>query len=217
MRKVLIATLGFEERFCYRAILRHGMREGDKIILLTGDLTDKVERAYEWVDKFIKSSYGDSVEVRLIKLNLNEVLESVKRISELLDSFEGSDVIVNLSGGMRVLVAYTLLACLMRVRRNLVVEIEREDLSGVVSLDHRLLKLVKEGVKEEHLSLLELVRRGLGDVRSLARELGKDESTVRRYVSDLEELGLIRVKRRKPLAFEPSELSDLFSTSEGLT
>lgn len=215
MRTVLIATLGFEEKFCYRAILRHGIKEGDRIVLITAGIVDRVERAYDWIRKLVQSSYGDSVSVELVQVDVNNYVDSLRRISEILDSFEGFRKVVNLSGGMRILIIYVLLACMMRARGDLTIEVEAEDLSTMISLDWRILRLIREGVKEEHLEVLRQISHGLRDVRSLARRLNKDESTVRRYISELEELGLVEVRKRKPLLFERSELSSIFLGGEG--
>jgi len=214
MQTVLIATLGFEEKFCYRAVLRHGIKEGDRIILITAGIVEKVEKAYEWIKKLIQSSYGSSVSVDLVQIDVNNTVDSLRKILRLIDSLNDFRIVVNLSGGMRILIIYVLLACLMRARRDLTVEVEAEDLSTIVSLDWRLLKLIKEGIKEEHLEVLRHISSGLRDVRSLAKRLKKDESTVRRYISELEEQGLVKVEKRKPLVFEESELSYIFLADE---
>lgn len=214
MQTVLIATLGFEEKFCYRAVLRHGIKEGDRIILITAGIVEKVEKAYEWIKKLIQSSYGSSVSVDLVQIDVNNTVDSLREILRLIDSLKDFRIVVNLSGGMRILIIYVLLACLMRARRDLTVEVEAEDLSTIVSLDWRLLKLIKEGIKEEHLEVLRHISSGLRDVRSLAKRLKKDESTVRRYISDLEEQGLVKIEKRKPLVFGESELSCIFLADE---
>ncbi len=209
MRTALISTLGFEEKFCYRAILRHGIKEGDRIILFTAELIDKVERAYDWIKRLVQSSYGDSVRVDLIQLDPTNPVKSIKKVREFLDELNEFKIIVNLSGGMRAIIIYVLLACMMSLREDIIVEVEAEDLSGLSTLDFKMLKLVKEGAKEEWLDVLKCIADGSHDVSSIARKLRKDKSTVRRQLSSLEGNGLIRVRRRKPLTVELSELSEL--------
>jgi len=209
MRVALISTLGFEEKFCYRAILRHGIKEGDRIILFTAELVDKVERAYDWIRRLVHSSYGDSVRVDLIQLDPNNPVKSIRKVREFLDGLDGFKLIVNLSGGMRAIVIYVLLACMMELREDMIVEVEAEDLSGSSTLDSKMLKLVKEGVRGELLDVLKCVADGSNDVNSIAKKLRKDKSTVRRQLSSLERIGLIRAKKRKPLTVELSELSEL--------
>jgi CRISPR locus-related DNA-binding protein len=209
MRVALISTLGFEEKFCYRAILRHGIKEGDRIILFTAELVEKVEKAYDWIRKLVQSSYGDSIRVDLIQLDPMNPVRSIKVVLKYLDELKDFKIIVNLSGGMRAIVIYVLLACMMRLREDMIIEVEAEDLSGLSKLDSKMLKLVKEGIKEEWIDLLECIAEGSGDVGSIARKLRKDKSTVRRQLSSLERSGLIRMKKRKPMTVELSELSEL--------
>ena len=209
MSTVLIATLGFEEKFCYRAVLRHGIKEGDRVILLTGELVEKVVKAYDWIRKLIQSSYGDSVSIELIKLNPSDPIKSVREISKIIRGIGDSRIIVNLSGGMRAVIAYTLLSCMMNAREGMIIEMETEDLSGLITLDWKLLKLLRDGISDELRELLKAIASGSSDVKSLSSKLGKDESTVRRQLSLLKELGLIRVVKRKPLIIEPTELAEL--------
>ena len=209
MPTALIATLGFEEKFCYRAVLRHGIKDGDVIILFTAELVEKVERAFDWIKKLIQSSYGESVKVDLIQLDPMDPVKSIKRVLNVLDDLSDFRIIVNLSGGMRSIVVYVLLACMMRIKEGMRIEIEAEDLSGVTELDPKMLILIKEGAKEEWLHILRHIAEGKRDVKLLAEAMGKDESTVRRQLFTLKKYGLIEIKKRKPLVFEISPLADL--------
>ncbi|MGC8933477.1 MAG: CRISPR-associated CARF protein Csa3 [Candidatus Methanodesulfokora sp.] len=210
MQTALIATLGFEEKFCYRAILRHGLKEGDRIILFTAELVEKVEKAYEWIKRLIQSSYGGAVKVELIQLDPLDPVRSIGSVLKVLDELDNFKIVVNLSGGMRAIVAYVLLACIMRPKKEMKVEIEAEDLSGITMLSSEMLKLIKSGVKEEWLDILKCIAEGANDVKSIAEKLKKDESTIRRQISALEENGLVRIRKRKPLSLELSELAELF-------
>jgi len=209
MQTALIFTLGFEEKFCYRAILRHGIKEGDRIILFTGELVEKVEKAYDWIKKLVHSSYGGSVKIDLVQLNPMDPVRSIRRVLDVLDELKEFKIIVNLSGGMRSLVVCVLLACMMRLREDMIIEIEAEDLSGISVLDSSVLRLIKEGAKEEWLDILRCIANGTNDVKSIARKLGKDRSTVRRQLSLLDKNKLVKARKRKPLTVELSPLAEL--------
>ncbi len=209
MPTALIATLGFDERFCYRAILRHKIKEGDKIILFTAEIVDKVEKAYEWIRKLIHTSYGDSVDVELIQLDIKDLEGSIKKVLEKIGELEGFRTIVNLSGGMRALIIIVLLACVMASPRSLKIEVEKEDLSGVVEVPCELLNLIKLRLGEDRLEILKSIKEGIGDVKSISKRLGKDKSTVRRHLSALESMGLIEAKKRKPLLVKVTKLAEL--------
>lgn len=207
MKTTLIATLGFDEKFCYRAILRHGIKEGDEIILITAEIVEKVEKAYEWIKRLIQSSYSDKVAVHLVEIDIKNLIEAMKSVAKILERCEGN-VVMNLSGGMRALGAIALLACIMNPKAR--IEIETEDFSNLLEIPSNLLSLVKSGVSESHMEILMAIKKGLKTVHEIARSLGKDESTIRRQTQELEKVGLIAVEKRKPLVVNLTDLAKLF-------
>ncbi|AAB89388.1 CRISPR-associated transcriptional regulator Csa3 [Archaeoglobus fulgidus] len=210
MRTALIATLGFDEKFCYRAILRHGIKEGDRVILITTQMVERVAKAYEWIRKLLETSYGDRVEVEVLQVELKSVEKAIREVADKIKEVEGYDlVVVNISGGMRVLVVIVLLACMLGLPENLKVEIEKEDFSDIVELPVGVLKIVKSPLGDDKVEVLKAVMNGLRDVRGLSKHLGKDESTIRRHLAALEKMGLIEVKKRKPLIVSATELAGL--------
>jgi CRISPR-associated protein Csa3 len=209
MKATLIATLGFDEKFCYRAILRHGIKEGDEIVLITAELVEKVEKAFEWIKKLVQTSFSDKVAVRLIQVDIKSPEKSIKAVSELIGSAQGK-LIVNLSGGMRALVIIVLIACIMKAKRDMVIEIETEDFSSLLLIPSELLKLIKDPPGGIYLEILKLVKNGVRKAESISKELKRDVSTVRRHLAELENLGLIKAEKRKPLVVMPTTLSELF-------
>ena len=209
MKTALILTLGFDEKFCYRAILRHGIKEGDKIILLTAGLVDRVKKAYEWIKTFVERSYD--IEVRLVQIDVKDFIKAIRDVMNTLDEFKDYNLIVNLSGGMRALAITVLLALMIKSMRNVRLEIELEDFSGLIEIPQNLLRIheIRQNLTEEKIEILKLIAQGLRDVKSLSKTLKRDVSTVRRHISSLEELGLIVVERRKPLEVKTTELADL--------
>ncbi len=209
MKNALILTLGFDEKFCYRAILRHGIKEGDKIILLTAGLVEKVKKAYEWIKTFVERSYD--VEVRLVQIDVKEFIKAIQDVIKTLDEFKDYNLIINLSGGMRALAITVLLALMIKPMRNVRLEIELEDFSGLIEIPQNLLRIheIKQNLTDEKIEILKLIAQGLKDVKSLSKALKKDVSTIRRHISSLEELGLIEVEKRKPLEVKTTELANL--------
>ena len=209
MKTALILTLGFDEKFCYRAILRHGIKEGDKIILITAGLVEKVKKAYEWIKAFVERSYD--VEVRLIRIDVKNFTKAIREVMHILDEFKGYNLIVNLSGGMRALAVIMLLALMIKPIRNVKLEIELEDFSGLIEIPQHLLRIheIRQNLTDEKIEILKLIAQGLKDVKSLSKALKKDVSTIRRHISSLEELGLVEVEKRKPLKVKTTELANL--------
>lgn len=208
MKTTLIATLGFDEKFCYRAILRHGIKEGDEIILITAEKVEKVEKAYEWIKKLIQTSFSEKVRVQLFEVNVENAEEAIRNVLEIIKKAEGN-VIVNLSGGMRALLVIVLIACII-ASMNAKVEIEKEDFSGVIDFQRDLIRLIKSPPTATELEILRLIDRGSNSVQEIAKRLEKDESTVRRYLMGLEKFGLITAEKRKPLIVKLTSLARLF-------
>jgi len=207
MKKALILTLGFDEKFCYRAITRHKISEGDKIVLITATLVEKVRKAYEWIKAFVSASYSN-VEVRLVELDVRDILGSLGKVSKILNEYKNYDLIINLSGGMRILSFIVLFSIILSDIRNLKLEIELEDFSGVIEIPTSLLSLpmIKASIGKEKLTILRLIKEGKNDVKSISNALNKDESTVRRHLQTLHKLGLIEVEKKKPLIIKGTKL-----------
>ncbi len=204
-------TLGFDERFCFRAILRHSVEEGDKVVLLTASFVDRVKKAYEQIKAFLTTSYRN-IDLELMQIDVYDLFGSLERVASKLNELDRYDkVIVNVSGGMRILAIIVLLALMIRPMRNLKLEIELEDFSTVINIPAELLRLanIKAELSKEKVKLLKLVAEGKNDVKSLAECLKKDESTIRRHISDLERLKLIKVIKRKPLKVRITKLAKL--------
>ena len=208
MRTALINTVGFDEKFCYRAILRHGIKERDKVILITGKKVDRVVKACEWVQQLLRNSYGDQVEVEVIEINVDNVVGSIKTLKSKIEELEDFRVIVNLSGGMRAITVIVLLACLMS-SKGVRLELETEDFETIVVLPEELLKLIKTPIGNDKVEVLRLISEGCNGVVEIANRLEKDPSTIRRHIAALEKMGLVKVEKRKPLVVGLTNLSEL--------
>jgi len=215
MPKALISTLGFDEKFCYRAILRHGIREDDKVILITAKLVERTLKAFEMIRNFLISSYGSKVSIEVVEVDVKNIIGSIESVMLRLNQLKGYELIVNLSGGMRALILITLLALLLRRPNNIKVEMELEDLSGVIEVSKSLLNapLLTLELSDEKKKILKLIREGVREVEPLANKLRRDVSTIRRHVSDLEEIGLLIVEKRKPIRVKPTPLAKLILLS----
>ncbi len=53
------------------------------------------------------------------------------------------------------------------------------------------------------------MKNGKLDVKSISRAIGRDESTVGRHLSALEEMGLVKVEKRKHLIVRATKLVDI--------
>ncbi len=212
MSKALILTLGFETKFCYRAILRHGIEEGDRVILVTAGLVDKVRKAYEDIRLFITTSFGEKVKVELMEINVRDFTNAIKRLMEKLFELKDYELIINLSGGMRALILIVLFSLIISRIKNIKVEIELEDLSGVINIPEQLINIMELGrrLTDDRIKILMEIHKGSNDVKTLASKLNKDESTIRRNIGILEEMKLVEISKRKPLIFKLTDIGEIF-------
>ena len=63
MSRLFILTIGFEEKFAIRMITRHGLDIGDKLLIITGPIIDKVEKTITFLKDFIAKYYGKEIEL----------------------------------------------------------------------------------------------------------------------------------------------------------
>ena len=68
----------------------------------------------------------------------------------------------------------------------------------VKAIDEGLIEGISEGLKETYLTLIEaLIKKGGLNVTQLAKEVGKSDKTVERYVAFLKEIGAIEYEGSK--------------------
>ncbi len=209
MSRLLVFTLGFDERFAVRSIIRHGLDSGDKVLLITSSpVVDRVRRAYAVVEDFIRKYCSDRVLLELFEVDASKFVSAVHDVkSKLVNELTRYDgAVINLTGGLRslVLVVYTALMLIPRdvtERKSVMMEVEYEDGSALVRIPSDVVSAIKashELGEERRRVLRALIGRGELTVQELAEELKLDCSTVRRHLYYLEEAGLVEVSRGRP-------------------
>ena len=214
MSKAVVATLGFEEKFAVRALVRRGLEPGDKVVLVTGPVIDKVAKAINYLREFLRYFEGVGVEV----FEVSEIHNFTEAISKIKDLFrmllEKYDyVIVNLSGGMRALIIEVLTAIVLlpkELKDRMVIELDTEDGKATIEIPRELSILINPpdlGVKEDIIKAL-ISLGGEADIYTLAQRLNKDETTIRRQLESLKELRLIELTYR-PLKAKLKDIARL--------
>lgn len=213
MKRLIIATIGFEEKFMIRAITRHGLDKGDHILLITGPSTEKSMNAINLIKGFVTKYYGKDVSLSIKEVPISDFYTSVLTIKQSIieRAKELTNVIVNLSGGMRVLIIATLLALAMLNLKNVLIEIETEDSSSIITIPTEMLSLGQSKLGKRLLDILRILVESQTplSVSEIAKELQLDESTIRRHLLKLRRMKLIEVKKPKPLMVQPSPLARL--------
>jgi len=196
MSKSIVVTFGWTESPVIGAIVRHGLESGDRIILLKPtDSDERAEKAVGDLRAFLRNIAG--VELVEKEIDVSNFVNAVISIKRLLDSESlNRDLIVNLSGGMRVLVLATYLASLFTKKIRMEIESENRKFRVVlpsISISH-VLKL-----KNTHLRILKILQlyKGECSIKDLMISSKFSRSTLYAYIKDLENLGLVKRSNKR--------------------
>jgi CRISPR-associated protein Csa3 len=194
--KVLILSLGFDERFAIRSILRTGLSRGDKVLIFTAEpIVDKAEKALKIILEFLKK-YFEGVECEVISIPTKDFEQSISIIGEQLMNLKklGQDIILNLSGGMRSLIIELIIASIL-VGLKGIVEVELENLEGYLNFPIDILKM-RTPLKEEYKSILNAIIEAREiNLSQLSRKVAMAKSTTHKIVKKMIEEGLIEYEK----------------------
>jgi CRISPR-associated protein Csa3 len=189
---ILIVTLGFDEKFALRAIMRRGIKEGDKLIALLPKKGDpRGEKAFLTLKQTLLNMLP-KLEVEMVEVNLQDPYEAISNLRKLFKSLslKGEELILNLSGGQRLLIIETLAAALSLDLRNMKFELETEDSSlyFTSSLDIML----PMDLDKVDLSILQKVaEKGSIKLTDMVNEIECPKTTLWRKLNRLAELKLV--------------------------
>lgn len=194
----LVMTLGFEPGPLVSSVASHaaeGFRQGAKIIVLTPGFHDeRAERAWRQLQDIFDLMKLEEAGVTLTRhvINLDDFTQAIIQVKSLFSGFRDKKVHISLTGGMRALILCTFIAYLLtRWRRPPDVWISLEG-RGVMLKVPSIAPILKPLVDENKLSLLKAMSPDrVYKPRELHALIGRDRSTLYRYLRALSDLGLI--------------------------
>lgn len=134
MNKTMLVTFGWTESPAISSILRHGLSDGDKVVLITLERRDeRSESALRDLKTFI-TNYVKNVKISELRVSVDNPATSIFELKKAIENEKGRKCIINLSGGMRVIVLFTYIAVLLAEHSDTVVELETEDRRTVVEV-----------------------------------------------------------------------------------
>jgi CRISPR-associated protein Csa3 len=187
---VLLFTMGFDERFVLRSILRNGLQSGETILLIlpVNGEEARAEKAINTLKTFVKQTQHDA-KIELIRVKLDDVYSAVSDIGSILRSTR-ERIIANLSGGMRLLILVTL-AAILSSGVNAKIEVDMESGKGPIILPLELYKpLNLEPVDIVIMRKLSIMGKRV-NLEELAESLEMNKSSVWRRMRNLEEKRLV--------------------------
>ncbi|MEM0297734.1 MAG: CRISPR-associated CARF protein Csa3 [Zestosphaera sp.] len=188
MRRLFLITLGFHEDHVIRRLVNDKTSKNDRVVLVTASpIASATQRAYESLVAVCGRMGLPKPEIIGIPA---DPYEGLKILINLLSG--DNDVVLDLSGGMRYLSVYTLMALLLMRREGRVyLQPESGEVSEVV-IPETLIKAFFNPLKPVEVELMKLIKNSEGlTTRDLARLSGKSEKTVMNLLSNLSKKGLV--------------------------
>lgn len=199
--RLVVVTVGFDEKLPLRGLLKLGLEDGDIVALVYsksgGELDVKrVENAVQVLREIMSRVGADVVDVVVSGMDF---YADVLSIARTLKKYKVKEVIAILAGGMRLVIFELLLALLLNYRLNGIttkILLYREDglYSVMISAEMFHVSLPSRG-----LDVLRVLRewgeaRRRVVVETIAREQGVSESLVYKLIEDLAQRGLVTIE-----------------------
>ncbi len=188
MGRLFVVTLGFDEKFAVRALMRRGVRQEDGVVVFLPREEVRDERAANALKSLrgiVEGLVGSGL--REVELEVGDFVSAVSTVRSTVLSYGPSEVYGSLGGGMRALVVEVLAGLLMLEGVRVYVDIDLESGRGYVTVPLHVFKAPR---KERWVSILKLLEAGEG-VRGVAEKTGLSPATVSREVREMKALGLV--------------------------
>lgn len=193
MSKILVATLGFDERHVIRSIISMGMGGIEEIILLVPDwgLEERTIKAIEEIEKIAELAGISSRRVHVEKISVEDFWKAVSRIIELLREIymKGiNEIIISLGGGLRILILETYTAVLFIeecIRKRIKIKIYIETKGEGPLIEGEEIPLCIELTPTERIVLREIVDRRKTTLKQLTETLEIPRSTIWKVLDKL--------------------------------
>lgn len=187
---ILVVTLGFDEKFQIRALMRR-FNNLEKVIIVSYFNDERVKKA---LDSFINVINNAQVNYEIVEVDPHDFYDTIVTISrDIINKYKGREFVVNISGGMRILIIEVLFAFIFS-GINAEVEIESEDFNTVISF--KLSDIYPVHLTQDHIKILTLIKEGYTTVNSISSRLNSSVSTTWRRIRELKDMGLIDENRK---------------------
>jgi len=196
MKRMFICTLGFDPKFQIRSLIRNNFKDNVKVIVVATPVDAKARNALEDLKKFI-NEYLTNSSIETIEVRPLDVIDSIIRLCNIFKRKVNEDTIVNISGGMRLLIFETFLAVILSGIK-CKVEVELENFMGVAEIPIEVLKVRVDVVTCKILKCLRERRMTTGEIQVIT---GIPRSTLYRRLKELVNEGIIKKIEEEGIAF----------------
>jgi CRISPR locus-related DNA-binding protein len=203
---IVAVTFDSDEKFAVKALLRHYSERRRVVAIVPEGYQD--DRGLSVLNDFVKR-YVNEEGVELIKVPIGDFHGSVLTLARAFRSWAERPIILNLSGGMRLLVVEALCAALIS-RVPMTIEVESEDGKALVAFITDDLSIPE--IDEVDRQIIESLARGVRTLDPLSERLGISKPTVWRRLRRLERAGMVKLSkgRRREIAVDLIERGWLY-------
>ncbi|MBD3389913.1 CRISPR locus-related DNA-binding protein [Candidatus Micrarchaeota archaeon] len=156
-----------------------------KIVLVVAEESMEKDVVKKDLEK-VKQTYGGIAELKIVKVKGADLLSIAKKTVELLEA-EKNDVVVNVSGGWKLLAQGVLYGCYAYpelVKRIVCNDIETGKLVELPKLSYGLTKSKRE--------LLEVISKRNGkSISEIAEKMGKTRGMLYQHLKELKDMGYV--------------------------
>jgi CRISPR locus-related DNA-binding protein len=192
--RALVTTIGFDERFVVRALIRYLENIDHFIGILSTPIEQRALQAISniknFIDKYVVDS-GKRLAYEFIEIDITDPYEAIARLKRIFTS--NNEYIVNLSGGMRALTIVTFIAFIISRARG-EIEIELENLQGRISIDPRIITAGPLSSDEEKI-VNTIKKLGRATYKDIMKETGIPRATLFKHLLSLKSRGVIDQQR----------------------
>ena len=184
---VLFLTLGFQESFQLRSIFRHGKDSLSEVVLISPvESNERVLAPMATIKNFCESI---NLKFSSKQVEVENIFRLIGQVSEMFYNHLDQDMIVNISGGMKILHLGIILS-LINLKLNPLIELDFENQSGGVG--ERLRDLLFYDLEKETRDTLIAVNKSINLGASITNFIHDSKATIWRRLKRLEEQGYIK-------------------------
>jgi CRISPR-associated protein Csa3 len=184
---IIFATLGFDEKFIIRDILRRGIKEESKLLIFTSSEDSRVEEAF----MTLKTTFiSIPLKIEKYRINIENPFSAISEIRNIiLENIKGhSEIVFNLSGGQRILLSY-IFSIIASEKLNCEIVMISENSSFQVSLPSKI--FFAKQIDPLSLEIVKMLKEKPLKVGEILEKLGGGRTTVWRKLKLLTKEGII--------------------------
>lgn len=185
--RTYVSTLGFHETRVTRPVIKHGIDDGDRVILVrpaSEGNTDRAQDAVGYVEDMIEE-IAPGASVTTERVETSDFTTTVLQCNDVLNAVDdGRELVVNFGGGAREVLLPLMIAAVLHAP-NVDDAFQYTDVDQevrTVSIPHLTTQIPRSAI-----DTFELIAEFNGDIAlpELARKSDQSKSTVSRHVEDL--------------------------------